>query len=97
MEDTLKRWNGVVEGERKYLYCFKNTADVLIKTLHHFEPCVYRDAFLALKTFVNPETECYEYFMRTADALEKFESINSYILPQDSLVREFIGNGKYNV
>ena len=33
---TLELWNGVVSGERKYLYCYKNTADVLIKTLHIF-------------------------------------------------------------
>ncbi len=94
--DTLKRWNGVVEGERKHLYCFKNTADVMIRTLHHYEPCIYRDAFIALKPFVTPDTECYEYFMRTAQALEKFESIDSSVLPHNSLIREFVGNGKYN-
>lgn len=94
--DTLSLWNGVVEGERKYLYCYKNTADMLIKTLHHYEPCVYRDEFLSLKDEITPETECYEYFMRTAAALERFASINSKFLPENSLIREFVGNGKYN-
>ena len=96
VKETLKMWNGVVEGERKYLYCFKNTADVLIRTLHHFEPCIYRDLFLPLKNLVTPDTECYEYFMRTVNSLEKFESIDSSLLPHNSLIREFVGNGKYN-
>ena len=96
VKDTLSLWNGVVEGERKYLYCFKSSADVLIKTLHHYEPCVYKDEFLRLLPLLTPDTPAYEYFLRTAAALEKFESINSNLLPKDSLIREFIGNGKYN-
>ena len=94
--ETLKLWHGVVEGERKYLYCFKNTADVKIKTLHSYEPCVYRNEFLKLKKSVTKDTIGYEYFMRTAAAIEKFDSINSDLIPEASLIREFIGNGKYN-
>lgn len=93
---TLKLWHGVVEGERKYLYCFKNSADVKIKTLHPYEPCVYRNDFLKLKNDVTPDTVGYEYFMRTVNAIEKFDSIDSKFIPKTSLIREFIGNGKYN-
>lgn len=94
--ETLKLWHGVVEGERKHLYCYKNTADVMIKTLHAYEPCVYRDMFLKLKQDVTPDVLGYEYFMRTANAIEKFVSVNSEFIPENSLIREFIGNGKYN-
>lgn len=96
LEETLSLWNGVVEGERKYLYCFKNTADALVKTLHIYEPCIYRDEILALSKELKKGTVCYEYFMRTANALEKFSSIDSSLVPINSLIREFIGNGKYN-
>lgn len=96
INDTLSLWSGVVEGEQKYLYCFKSTADVSIKTLHFYEPCVYRDDFLALKNDVDPNSECYDYFIKTADAVEKFVPIKSDLVPQNSLIREFIGNGKYN-
>ncbi len=88
---TLSMWNGVVEGERKYLYCFKNTADVKIKTLHIYEPCVYRNDFLELRKDIVEGCVCYEYFMRTAAAIEKFESINKDLVPSSSLIREFIG------
>ncbi len=94
--ETLKLWHGVVEGERKHLYCFKNTADVKIKTLHPYEPCVYKEDFLKLKSQVTPDVIGYEYFMRTANAIEKFEFMSSELIPQSSLIREFVGNGKYN-
>ncbi len=96
LEETLSLWNGVVEGERKYLYCFKNTADALVKTLHIYEPCVYRDEILALSKELKNDTVCYEYFMRTVRALEKFSPIDRSLVPINSLIREFIGNGKYN-
>lgn len=88
---TLSFWNGVVEGERKYLYCFKSTADALIKTLHVYEPCVYRNEFLKLKAEVKEDTVCYDYFMRTAAALEKFTAFDGNLIPENSLIREFIG------
>lgn len=88
---TLELWNGVVEGERKYLYCYKNTADAHIKTLHVFEPCVYKDVFLKLKNEISKDSVCYEYFIRTANAIEKFSSISPDYVPEKSLIREFIG------
>lgn len=88
---TLELWNGVVSGERKYLYCYKNTADAFIKTLHVYEPGVYRNEFLALKTEVLCSSVGYDYFLRTANALEKFKPIDSFLVPKDSLIREFIG------
>lgn len=96
VNNTLSLWNGVIEGERKYLYPFKNTADVLIKTLHEYEPCVYKDEFLKLVPEASKGNECYEYFMRVASAIEKFDSLYCEYVPRDSLIREFIGNGKYN-
>ena len=95
IENTLSLWNNVIEGDRKYLYPYKKTADTHLKTLHLYEPCVYRDAFLKLKEQVNENMPCYEYFMRTASAMEKFSSITDEFIPDDSLIREFIVNGKF--
>lgn len=92
INDTLAFWSGVVEGERKYLYCYKNTADAHIKTLHVFEPCVYRDEFIKLKDEISKDSVCYEYFMRTLAAIEKFNPISPDLVPKKSLIREFIGN-----
>lgn len=94
INNTLALWNGVVEGERKYLYLFKNTADAQIRTLHVYEPCIYRDEFLKLKDEISENTVCYDYFMRTLNAIEKFKSLSPELVPERSLIREFIGKKK---
>lgn len=96
INDTLSLWSGVVEGEKKYLYCFKEQADVQIKTLHIYEPCLYRDSFLSLQSEIDKNSVSYDYFMKTVDALKLFAPLDKVLIPQDSLIREFIGNGKYN-
>ena len=40
---------------------------------------------------VNKNAPCYDYFIKTANALERFAAIDSALVPSDSLVREFIG------
>lgn len=97
VNETLSLWQGVVEGEKKYLYCFKETADVQIKTLHIYEPCLYRNEFLKLKDEVKGETPLKEYFLKTARSLERFVPIDISLLPPDSLITEFVGNGKYKL
>ena len=96
VNETLALWKGVVEGEKKYLYCFKDTADVLIKTLHIYEPCLYRNDFCALCDETQNITDCRDYFLKTAEAVRKFVPLDEPLIPHNSLIREFIGEGKYN-
>ncbi|MGI6279513.1 MAG: uridine kinase family protein [Acutalibacteraceae bacterium] len=91
VNETLMLWNNVVAGERQYLYCFKNTADVNIKTLHLYEPCVYRDEFMKVIDELESNVVCHDYFMRTYNAIEKFVAIDSSLVPENSLIREFLG------
>lgn len=93
---TMTLWKGVVEGEEKYLYCFKNTADVELKTLHFYEPCIYKNEFIDLENEIDKNHSCYEYFSGILNALKNFESIDEDLVPHNSLIREFIGEGKYN-
>lgn len=96
VNETLSLWSGVVEGEKKYLYCFKDTADVQIKTLHIYEPCLYRDSFVALRSEIDSTSRCREYFLKTVSAAERFVPLSDRLIPHGSLIREFIGDGKYN-
>lgn len=91
-EETLELWNNVVSGESKYLYCFKDTADVRLDTLHPYELCVYKKRFCGMKNSVGKSTPCYDYFKGAVDALEHFCSVESKFVPENSLIREFIGN-----
>lgn len=90
-EDTLKLWNNVIDGESKYLYCFKNTADVCLTTLHPYELGVYKKRFCALRNTVGKNTPCREFFLDTVNAMERFVYIDASLVPETALIREFIG------
>ena len=92
--ETLHLWNNVIDGERKYLYCFKDTADVQLVTFHPYELGVYRERFGKMRNTVNKNAPCYDYFIKTANALERFAAIDSALVPENSLIREFIGGLK---
>lgn len=91
LNETLALWDGVVKGEEKYLYRFKNLADVRLKTLHCYEPCIYKGEITKLAGDVDREIPCCSYFLKTVEALSRFEDMDSTLVPQNSLIREFIG------
>lgn len=93
--ETLKLWTSVTEGEEKYLYCFKSTADILLKTFHSFEPCIFKDIVVKLLENLPLDTENYEYAMKTKNALEQFESLPFSLVPETSLIREFIEGSRF--
>lgn len=93
--ETLKLWTSVVEGEEKYLYCFKDTADLLIKTFHMYEPCIFRDIIYSLLSDLPKTAENYSYAVEMRDALLKFEPISVDIVPENSLLREFVLGGMF--
>ena len=88
--NTLKLWTAVVDGERKYLYHFKPTADAVIATLHAYEPCIFKS--IALKLLENlPEcSENYDMAISVKKALEGFNDIDLSYIPKTSLMQEFI-------
>lgn len=92
-EMTLEMWHGVLLGEDKYLYPYRNLADVSFDTFHEFELAV-------MKPFAEPllteELSRNSTIVKTVcDALLKVVSIDEELVPENSLIREFIPGGKY--
>ncbi len=92
---TLKLWTSVVKGEEKYLYCFKDTADVKLVTFHSYEPCVFKKIIIELLKDLPKSADNYDYIMDAKKALERFVSIETDLVPETSLIREFILGGAY--
>lgn len=92
---TLKLWSSVVKGEEKYLYIFKDIVDLKLKTFHPFEPCIFKDIVVNLLKDLPKDTENYDYAMNLKEALLKFKSLPLSVVPEDSLIREFIEGSKY--
>lgn len=89
--ETLKMWKGVIEGERENLYKFKPTADMHLTTFHPYELGLYKNRFLKLKEGADSSYPYYEEFMYLEEMIEKFESVDRKLVPESSLLREFIG------
>lgn len=89
--ETLKMWKGVIEGERENLYKFKPTADMHLTTFHPYELGLYKNRFIKLKEGADSSYPYYEEFMYLEEMIEKFESVDRKLVPESSLLREFIG------
>lgn len=94
-EKTLEMWPNVREGETKYLYPYKRLADVTINSLHIYEPCVISQIALPLLRRVKDDSPYYEQAAQLCEKLEMFKPLPTELVPPNSLMREFLGNGIY--
>jgi len=95
-EETLKGWKKVRLGEEKHIFPNQDSADVLINTSMIYELGV-------LKTYVEPllysityDSPYYKDAIRLINMLKPFLPITSDAIPDDSILREFIGGSCYN-
>lgn len=91
VEETFKMWISVRYGEDSYLFPFKDNADIRINTIHLYETCVLRDLAVDLLMQVEKNSEFYRESQRLIRSLYKFPKIQSDLVPENSLLREFIG------
>lgn len=91
VEETFKMWITVRYGEDSYLFPFKDNADIRINTIHLYEICVLRDLAAELLEQVSDSSEFYKESQRLIRSLHKFPKIDSSLVPENSLLREFIG------
>ncbi len=94
-ERTLNMWPSVMEGERKYIKPYRNDVDYTINSLHLYETCVLKDQAIPILQSVSSKSEQYEQAQKLIRSLSVFKSIPSNIVPQKSIIREFIGGGIY--
>lgn len=89
-KNTLHLWTMVIEGEKKYLYHLKPSADIKLITLHNYEPCLFKNIALKLLENLPLDSENYEEAMYVKKTLEGFNSIDPSLVPKTSLMQEFI-------
>ncbi len=96
IEHTLKSWNSVRVGEEKYIFPFQDEADFTFNSALIYEIGV-------LKTYVEPllysvpkDSPYYEEAKRLIEFLRLFLPIPADVIPEDSLLREFIGGSCFH-
>ncbi len=90
---TLGMWENVLKGEDTYLYPYKPLADIKFDTFHNFEPAVMKK--FAEKMLTPDVCRNSSYANVVARAMKKMKSLPETIVPDDSLIREFISGGIY--
>ncbi len=88
---TLHLWTGVIEGEEKYLFPFKDSVDYTLSTFHEFEPAILKPLLLPLLKTVTMDFPNYELAFDLREDYQLFPDLDPSVLPDDCLIHEFIG------
>ena len=91
VENTCRLWKNVTKGEDEYLFPFRDNADIKADTIHLYEPCVLKHQALRMIGEDNVSEEYKDNIQKIARALEKFNDIEENLVPENSLLREFLG------
>ena len=97
VEKTLEAWAKVRQGEEKYIFPYQDEADVTFNTALIYEIGVLKTYVEPLLYSVEAESDYYEEAKRLIDFLRLFLPIPSDAIPDDSILREFIGGGCFNI
>lgn len=91
VNETLESWDSVREGEEKYVFPYQDEADYVFNTSLIYEFCVLKTYVLPLLYSVKSDSPNYEEARRLIKTLNVFLPIPSEAIPEDSILREFIG------
>lgn len=95
VEHTLKMWPSVRVGEEKYIFPYQDEADYTVNSALIYEIGVLKTYVEPLLYSVSTDSPFYEEAKRLIDFLRLFLPIPSDAVPQDSILREFIGNSYF--
>jgi uridine kinase len=94
VEDTLSQWSSVRAGEEKYIFPYQDESDVMVNSSSIYEIGVLKTYVEPLLYSVSKDSEYYEEARRLLKELKLFLPIPSESIPEDAVLREFIG-GSY--
>ncbi|BDF04369.1 nucleoside kinase [[Clostridium] hylemonae] len=94
---TISMWPSVRRGEEQNIFPFQEEADVMFNSALIYELAVLKPYVEALLFGI--EKDCVEYIeaKRLLKFLDYFVGIGSEYVPTNSLLREFIGGGCFNL
>ena len=96
VEDTLRQWSSVRAGEEKYIFPYQDESDVMINSAAIYEMGVLKTYVEPLLYSVDPNSPYYEEAKRLINCLRLFLPITSEAIPEDAILREFIGGSYFN-
>lgn len=90
--DTIGRWASVRRGEELFIFPFQNNADVIFNSALLYELSVLRDVVEPLLLRIEWDTPGYVEARRLLAFLRWVRTADADLVPDNSIIREFIGN-----
>lgn len=90
--DTIERWASVRRGEERYIFPFQDNADVMFNSALLYELSVLRDVAEPLLLRIEWDTPAYVEARRLLAFLRWVRTADAELVPDNSLIREFIGD-----
>lgn len=90
-EETISMWPSVRRGEFKWIYKNQEGADYVFNSLLPYELCVMKKHALPILTKIPNDSPYYIKANRLIKLLKYFVDIDDEVVPNNSLMREFIG------
>ncbi len=94
-QQTLAHWANIRRGEKLYISPFKDKADLQFDSSFAYEVPVLNNTATDHFTAMPEDTPRYSELQSLLPAFERFVDIPPDLLAPESLLREFIGGGKY--
>lgn len=89
-ELTFQLWEIVCESENVTIFPFEHNADYYISSLHDYEVCVVKHQVEELLEKIGRGSKYYTKAVELIEKLALVPSIEEGLVPEDSLLREFI-------
>ena len=91
-QDTIKRWESVGRGEKRNIFPYQENADVMFNSALVYELSALKELVEPLLRQVPLGSPEYIEAKRLLAMLEWFLPIESDLIPDNSILREFMGN-----
>ena len=95
-KETLDRWPSVNRGEQKNIFPYQEEADAMFNSSMVYELGVLAKYAKKLLAEIKQDEEEYSEARRIITFLEYFEEIDETPIPNNSLLREFIGGSVFD-
>jgi uridine kinase len=89
---TIQRWESVRRGEKRYIFPFQENADILFNSALAYELSALKPVVEPLLRQVPYGTPEHVESKRLLAFLEWFLPIDSELIPDNSIIKEFLGN-----
>ena len=96
VEHTLEQWAKVRDGEEKYIFPYQDEADNVINSAVVYEIGILKTYAEPLLYSVENNSPYYEEAKRLLNILKLFLPIPADAIPEDAVLREFIGGSYFH-